>query len=86
MKDFSNPNVSKITINGVQPTNTKVTKITTNFNLEQGPGCHCSFRPPYKICYPGLCPAMEEHWIWVEEHYPDCEYADPKRRIRLHEN
>ena len=72
--------VNRILINGEEPTNTKVTSLTISFLLNQC-FCSCSLRAPYRMCDPLLSPGFDEHYIWVEEHYPDCPNAINKRYI-----
>lgn len=67
--------VNAIEINGVQPTNTKVTNINVEFNLQQC-FCSCSLKLPYMYNLIG------NHWIEVEEHYDDCPNADPAKFIK----
>jgi len=69
MSRISTNKVIRILIDGVEPTNTVVTKFTTTFQLEQC-FCQCSVRIPY-----------EHNGIIVEEHYPSCSNADPARYI-----
>jgi hypothetical protein len=68
--------VNRILINGVEPTNTKVIEFSSNFTFDQC-FCSCSLRHPYPYHLVGT------HWTTVEEHYPDCPNADPKRFVDI---
>jgi len=65
---------NRIEIDGVEPTNTKLTDLSMTIDLNQG-FCNCSLRLPYQHHLVG------NHWIEVEEHYDDCPHADPDRFI-----
>ena len=67
--------VGRILINGVEPTNTKVTNITSYFNLIQC-FCSCSIMYLYDYTLPN------GRVIEVEEHYDDCPNADPERFVK----
>lgn len=71
--DVSEAYINEVRINDI-PINVKVTKIKTNMILSQC-FCSCSIRCAYDYHLVG------NHWITVEEHYPDCPNADPERLV-----
>ncbi len=73
--------VSRILINGIEPTNTKVTKLSASFNLQQ---TFCSCPEPVTVVkiMPGYC---EYCYLPVTCHYDYCSGGEGKTKIGIYD-
>ena len=81
MRNRINYKISRILINGIEPTNTKVTSFTTNFVLKQ---CFCSCPQPITSVHEISGPC-DRCWTKTECHYDFCSGGEDKRRLGVYD-